>query len=141
MKIVHINIFYRWLFALIPAIDGLVSMIYCHVAIVNGDITPATASLIGILTGTSLTSLLYGIPSSKLLGYCWIHRALIWYSFALTVGVHIQHYWTFGVFLLPMRVLMLVIGVFLFYKWFNARCWHSATKNGKHPHGHLPPVI
>ena len=123
---------YKWLILLIkyiPIIGGLFMMIHCLLLLLGQDLASAHFifgfSIIGAV-------ILYG--ASCVLGFCRVHKAFIIYDFCVELCINIEQYYGFGKILIFIRILMLLVGIYLFI-WFilsmcNKKCsCKDAEKN------------
>lgn len=63
--------------------------------------------------------------------FCWVHRAFCVYNWIVSLCIDYQRNFGFGVFLTPMRVIMLLGGIWIFYAFFKQRQWKEFMYNNK----------
>lgn len=97
----------------VPIITALVMLLYVS-ALVFDKATPANRAVVERVFTVPAVPAVGTMILSKGLGFCGLHRCFIGYSYGVTSCMAHQAAEGFGALLMPMRWLMLVLGVALF---------------------------
>jgi len=63
--------------------------------------------------------------------FCWVHRAFCVYNWTVSLCIDYQRNFGFGILLTPMRVTMLLGGLWIFYVFFKRKQWREFMYNNK----------
>ena len=97
----------------IPIISAMILMLYVS-SLIHGRHTENKSMIIENTVTMSIVPTVGTLIISKNLGFCKLHRCFIVYTYAVTTCIVYEGAIGFGVWLTPMRYLMLTIGILLF---------------------------
>lgn len=97
----------------VPIVTALVMLLYVS-ALVFDKATPTNKVVVERVFTVPVVPTIGTMILSKGLGFCNLHRYFIGYSYGVTSCMAHQAAEGFGALLMPMRLLMLVLGVTLF---------------------------
>lgn len=116
----------RFVIGVVPPIGALIGLLHCSMLLGNYRF-PMTewlydCSLLGALAWFSL---------SLAMRFCWVHRAFISYGVLISACIDFQRCFGFGSLLMPMRTLMVCLGVSLFAFFIRRKAWNEFYKRQK----------
>ena len=110
----------RVVIGIIPPIGSMVMLLHCFILTLGINI-----KLTEWIFDCSLFGFVAWIAVSLAYGFCWVHRAFITYGVMISFCIDFQRTVGFGILRQPLHVIMVALGVFLFFVFFKKKAWQE----------------
>lgn len=104
----------RLIIGIIPPVGALVMLVHC-----------TRAKLTEWIFDCSLFGFIAWIIVSLAYGFCWVHRAFATYGVLISFCIDFQRSFGFGVFRQPLQLLMVALGLMLFFVFIKKKAWNE----------------
>lgn len=110
----------RLIIGIIPPVGALVMLVHCTLLSFG-----IRAKLTEWIFDCSFFGFIAWIIISLAYGFCWVHRAFITYGVLISFCIDFQRSFGFGVLSRPLHLLMVALGLLLFFVFFKKKAWNE----------------
>lgn len=110
----------RVIIGIIPPIGALVMLVHCALLSIGLNI-----KMTEWIFDCSLFGFVAWIAVSLAYGFCWVHRAFITYGTMISFCIDFQRTVGFGFLREPMHIIMVALGVVLFFVFVKKKAWRE----------------
>ena len=110
----------RLIIGIIPPVGALVMLIHCSLLYMG-----YREKLAEWIFDCSLFGFIAWIIVSLAYGFCWVHRAFATYGVLISFCIGFQRSFGFGVLRQPMYLMMVVLGLMLFFVFIKKKAWNE----------------
>ena len=110
----------RLIIGIIPPVGALVMLIHCTLPSFG-----IRAKLTEWVFDCSLFGFIAWIIVSLAYGFCWVHRAFATYGVLISFCIDFQRSFGFGVLRQPLQLLMVALGLLLFFVFIKKKAWNE----------------
>ncbi len=110
----------RLTIGVVPMVGALVMLLHCCLLSVG-----YRARVTQWVFDCSLFGFFVWVVVSLAYGFCWVHRAFITYAVLISFCIDFQRSFGFGVLRQPLHLLMVALGLFLFFVFIKKKAWNE----------------
>nr|WP_294873551.1 hypothetical protein [Prevotella sp.] len=105
---------------IIPTVGALIMLVHCTL-LSFGILVKLTEWIFDC----SIFGFIAWIIVSLAYGFCWVHRAFATYGVLISFCIDFQRSFGFGVLRQPLHLLMVALGLLLFFVFIKKKAWYE----------------